>query len=863
MKKILSLCLTIIFLASVLPVCVQAAQSPILWDFEELNAAENWKVHLADGQDWEEHFSFSVENKDENSFGLFKYTNPLPGTVVRYKRDFESAVELPQDGYLVISCRVKLSGDSVGTYQLRAFNASDKQEILMGFGNKVSIYESHNPITLNSPIYCDSGFWHDVEIILSGRDKAMLHYFDGKPVSGEWVPLYTYADESQFAGPYNNLQIVSYGDNSSGTQEFMIDDISVYSPEAGALVASTPLQGSRAADPTEPITLTFNRYIDEESLNLATVTINGDKAGISLDNTDRKTCLITPTQSLAADTEYQVSVAGLKDILGADLSATVNFKTRSGIYVKNMNITETDTSGNVRDITEASLLGGDITAEITLDNNVGKKDSVAAVFALYDGEQLVRCHMTDITEISSAETEKKVTLGFSVTQQEAQNNTLRLFVLSMSDLSPLMTAWQSRSAYFVSPDGSDANVGSAESPFKTLARAVRSTQAGDTVIFEDGEYTETEIVTFTNGGTEAAPIVLTARNKGEAKITFKSSENEKLRKREKINIPHSSGGYVTIKDLILTQDEAANADDNTTIDIFINCRADNCSFIGNEIYNCYEEPIKAAGVSNILVADNILHSSVHEGIDFVNVSDSTVRGNTISEIERIAVMVKGGSRNIKVYNNTVYNETKSMDVALSIGGSTDNYSGLGSSEEFFEGYNQYFWNNVVYVSGTGSIDTAILFQGSKDSMAFNNTLSGSNYGIRLTNAPGLANDWEWDPTNVNPKLYNNLIVNAKTYGVYESSTAENLVSDYNWFSNCATASEVDGVLSFTTTDPGLVNPAAGDFRIKSDSPLSGEGCVLSNTVSGYNGTSLKLDLEDKNGVSRGSKWAIGAYQPIK
>ena len=579
---------------------------------------------------------------------------------------------------------------------------------------------------------------------------------------------------------------------------------------------------------------------------------------------DGKTCVIVPEKPLEPAKQYTVELSGLKGITGTELSETITFETDAGIYVKEFQITESDSDGSVRDIKESALLGGKITVDILLGNESGAEDSVAAIMALYKGEQMVRCSMSDLQMVSAGDDIHKFSMHFDVTEDEARSGKIKLFVISASDLAPLMSKWESRKAVFVSTEGSDSNTGEYDAPYKTLAGAVRYVGAGDVIIFEDGIYEESEIVTFENGGRENAPIVLCADNKGQAKIVFKSSENERLKTREKINIPRKSGGYITIKDLVITQDESATASDNTTFDIFINCRADNCCFIGNEIYNCFEEPVKAAGVSNILVKDNVLYESVHEGIDFVDVADSTIVGNTISEIERIAVMVKGGSRNIKVYNNTVYNERKNMDVALSIGGATDSLSTMETAENVgFEGYNQYFWNNVVYVSGSGSINTALLFEGAKDCMAFNNTLSGSGRGIVLSNAPGIKNGWEWDPVTVNPKIYNNLIVNVAVSGLEDKSDSQNPVSDYNMYYNCKTASDIDGENSFVGTDPIFVNPDTGDFRIQAGSPAAGGGKAISKYVSGYNGTRLQLDIKDKTGTDRGAVWSIGAYQPLE
>jgi hypothetical protein len=58
------------------------------------------------------------------------------------------------------------------------------------------------------------------------------------------------------------------------------------------------------------------------------------------------------------------------------------------------------------------------------------------------------------------------------------------------------------------PMASDEGAGSAEQPFKTISRAARTIEAGDTVRIEEGEYRET--VEVAADGTAQEPIVFTA-----------------------------------------------------------------------------------------------------------------------------------------------------------------------------------------------------------------------------------------------------------------------------------------------------------------------------------------------------------------
>ena len=65
---------------------------------------------------------------------------------------------------------------------------------------------------------------------------------------------------------------------------------------------------------------------------------------------------------------------------------------------------------------------------------------------------------------------------------------------------------QSSKMIYVSPNGNDANSGSAELPFKTFNKAVSVLAAGDTLQVMAGTYGET--LTLSKSGTENAPITV-------------------------------------------------------------------------------------------------------------------------------------------------------------------------------------------------------------------------------------------------------------------------------------------------------------------------------------------------------------------
>lgn len=405
--------------------------------------------------------------------------------------------------------------------------------------------------------------------------------------------------------------------------------------------------------------------------------------------------------------------------------------------------------------------------------------------------------------------------------------------------------------YYLSPEGDDEADGSEEAPWKKLSTATKRLNAGDTLILKDGEYYEDTVVLFKNGGTEKAPITVTAENKHGAKIIFK----ENLKNDRKFMVDYGQN-YVTVQYLEMTQEAISETNTN---DIYIALYGDYCAALYNKIYYGFEEGIKSHGSKGLRIIGNEVYDMVHEAIDVVNIEDAVIANNTVKDWSRVGIMVKGGSRNIRIYNNWVECSREQKDTYLpaqgiGVGGSTDNHSGLGSTKGFYEAYNYAVYNNIVYCPTENLLSYGIAFCGAKDSTAFNNVVYGAKTGIGFYSASGTLKGWEWDPDCVNPVSYNNIVANCSV-GAYYIGNKTNMISDYNLFYKTQTAPiEPHSIYK----DPKFME-AGVDFRLKEDSPARNSGRKMPSYINGYYGERVNLDLRDYSGNVRDDEWSMGAY----
>lgn len=386
--------------------------------------------------------------------------------------------------------------------------------------------------------------------------------------------------------------------------------------------------------------------------------------------------------------------------------------------------------------------------------------------------------------------------------------------------------------YYVSPDGSDHNSGTQDSPWKTFSYAASTAQAGDTVIFKDGTYNESALAIFTNSGTESAPIVFKSENKHGAIIKY-NEDNSNANVKVQIN---SGKEYIEIRDFVFTQKTPS---ESNTSDIMVRVRnSANCKIIGNKIENVYEEGIKLSNAQNILIENNVIKEAGHEGIDAVNAADCIIRKNEILDCGRTGVMIKGNSRNMLVYNNLIKNDTVVMEnggYAFTVGGATGIVDGttLVDYETGYEAYNCVFYNNIICGGDDKNIKTGFGYIGAKDCYCYNNTIVGVTNGFSFGNNGGIANGWGWNAGNTNPVIKNNIVSDAaRAFDITEEP--ENLVSDYNLYNNITNAESIPVEENSVEGNPKFKD-AAADWSIPTSSPAAKAGCELPAEVAGFPG----------------------------
>lgn len=389
--------------------------------------------------------------------------------------------------------------------------------------------------------------------------------------------------------------------------------------------------------------------------------------------------------------------------------------------------------------------------------------------------------------------------------------------------------------YYVSPSGNDANAGTESAPWKTLKKTAAMLQAGDTAIFDDGEYISNTTITFANNGAAGEPITIKAKNKHMAKLSFTG-----LLAQSKIVLTNKQ--YIAIQDFEITQPVKGT----TSADIFIDIKdCGNCIISGNSIHNASGKAVQGLKGDNLKVIDNTIYNTTATAVVLANMDRPVIANNEISETNN-AILVAAGTRSAQIYNNYIHAVNAPMTHGIVLGG---NYpSSVAYDPNGFEAYYASAWNNIVVAETPGLIEYALVFSGSTDSGFYHNVVVDAKNGVRFLN--GGSGGWVPKPTST--KLFNNIFTGCTGNAQSLTNAPVGNVSDYNLYNNCANVPiEPNG----SNGDPKFIDHL-NDWRLQADSPALGRGTVLN--ITGFYGETIDVSL-DYDGKLRSNPAHLGIY----
>jgi hypothetical protein len=345
------------------------------------------------------------------------------------------------------------------------------------------------------------------------------------------------------------------------------------------------------------------------------------------------------------------------------------------------------------------------------------------------------------------------------------------------------TQVEAQTTYYVAPNGSDHNSGSADSPWLTPQHSSSVAQPGDTVIFADGTYDlpgsgGTGDWFISSGGTSGHPVTYVAQHKWQAKLVGHGSGDG-------TTVIGMSGGYTIVKDFDITGSNANGFNMTTN-----GTTASYNQVVGNYIHDMVT-PCNSDSGAGI--------STGSGGNDYAGVGHESAIGNLIVNLvaaggcpgghkaSGIAMMLPYGI----VANNVVMNCGDAI-------------------EAWHAATNTTFYGNVVLNSARG------LSMGAGDS-------------------PG-------NITNNNSLVENNIIINGSDPAIIETgTTGTNNVYKDNLVFGGNTAIQLHNGLQATgtiTADPMFVNntgTASGDYHLQSSSPARGVGLALAGITTDFYG----------------------------
>jgi hypothetical protein len=357
---------------------------------------------------------------------------------------------------------------------------------------------------------------------------------------------------------------------------------------------------------------------------------------------------------------------------------------------------------------------------------------------------------------------------------------------------------------------------------------------------------------------------------------------------------------------------------------YYNDGADGVIIRNNYVHNISYDGLKINHLNNALIEGNEVYktglcnitggsSCTQQGIDMVGVYNSTIRSNKVHDDPNAyhmhtGIFFKGGSENITVENNEIYNIGTSDSIGIEVGGDTENYnhrytasnfpnpfaSGLSINSFILSNYDM--WSNASYyvpyeqyvAEARNAIVRGNIIHDVSRAMSYRNVYGAKVYNNTFYNAgiqnnifdPGsgtsLPGYWHvmWDDQNASHrtygvKVYNNLHYNSSNTlngaAYWDRGNARGnlpcsvgFAADYNVLYNGGSTFTLErdfpSPITVDTHSVTSVPLIGANYRLQEGSPAIGKGVNLRSI--GILGASETWT--DRDGIVRSTQTDIGA-----
>jgi hypothetical protein len=424
-------------------------------------------------------------------------------------------------------------------------------------------------------------------------------------------------------------------------------------------------------------------------------------------------------------------------------------------------------------------------------------------------------------------------------------------------------AWSAE--LFVSTSGNDSSAdGSSARPYRSIARAISASRAGDTITVRSGTYNECvrlrHRLTLRSPSGQRAHIACSTSISNSVGIQVDPGASG-----SRISNLEISGGYYYA--IMLQTDwyqggpaSATGASDVVMEDLLIRDTGRDGIKITPKSNRAI---IRRVEIRNTGVRD----SGNADGIDNVNGDGMVVEDSYIHDTATTGLYFKGGARNVVIQRNRIEN---TGDAGILAGFDTSpEYFDLSVNPDYYEAIDGIVRNNFVRNTRYSGIG----MYASKNTLVANNTIVNAASGAHSAIYFGVTFQ-DWDPkakrpANINPRVVNNLIIqsNNRCVEIRYSNELGGLSglsgspgTDWNGYGNGCVFRDGRPTTSFSQGNLGQWRTALGvDANSKQAAySVDANGRLPAGSPAINAGTTLTQVTDDIDGDVRVAPYDIGA-----